>query len=529
MAQIAFLLLCHRDPDAVAAQARGLVAGGDRVVIHYDGRASAEDHARLIDALSDTPGVAFTARRIRCGWGEWSLVAATIEAARTALAAFPDATHFYLLSGDCAPIKSAAYAHAKLDADPADIIESHDFFDSDWIKTGLREERLVYRHWINERRRKPWFYASLELQKRLGLNRPLPKGIRIKIGSQWWCLRRATLEKVLGFLDQRRDLVRFFRTTWIPDETLFQTLVRHLVPAEEIRNQAPTFLLFTDYGVPATFYNDHYDFLLAQDFLFARKISPEAHELRAQLTRLYASGEIHVAMSNDGHRLHAYLTGRGRVGRRYGPRFWEAEATLPRHRTLLLVVCKKWHVAQRLVAALEHSGLVPGQGYVFDDDKCPMPDLGGVGADLVKRHRHRRTLVHLLYECRETDRLVLCLDPARLDILQDFAAAPASVRVLELQCRWSDPEIADHARRTGLAGDGTAPATLDALVGMLRRDLDSESAALASAGLAQFDRIAEGADPAQNGLSLARFLSIPEAQARALLGDAHLFDDSPET
>ena len=24
--------------------------------------------------------------------------------------------------------------------------------------------------------------------------------------------------------------MRFFRTTWIPDETFFQTLVRHLVP-----------------------------------------------------------------------------------------------------------------------------------------------------------------------------------------------------------------------------------------------------------------------------------------------------------
>ena len=44
-----------------------------------------------------------------------------------------------------------------------------------------------------------------------------------------------------------------------------------------------TFLMFTDYGMPVTFYNDRYDLLLAQDSLFARKISTEATELKTRL------------------------------------------------------------------------------------------------------------------------------------------------------------------------------------------------------------------------------------------------------
>ena len=78
------------------------------------------------------------------------------------------------------------------------------------------------------------------------------------IGSQWWCLRRRTVEMILEFLQQRRDVIRFFSTTWIPDETFFQTLVRHLVPKGEIENRTLTFLMFSDYGMPVTFYNDHY-------------------------------------------------------------------------------------------------------------------------------------------------------------------------------------------------------------------------------------------------------------------------------
>ncbi len=88
--------------------------------------------------------------------------------------------------------------------------------------------------------------------------------------------------------------MRFFRTTWIPDETFFQTLVRHLVPGTEIDTRTLTFLMFTDYGMPVTFYNDHYDLLLSQDFLFARKISAEATELKNRLGALYAAEDARV-------------------------------------------------------------------------------------------------------------------------------------------------------------------------------------------------------------------------------------------
>jgi len=46
-----------------------------------------------------------------------------------------------------------------------------------------------------------------------------------------------------------------------------------LIPVVEIQTRALTFLVFSDYGMPATFYNDHYDFLVAQDFLFAARLA----------------------------------------------------------------------------------------------------------------------------------------------------------------------------------------------------------------------------------------------------------------
>src|SRR6056297_2595047 len=117
MARIAYILLCHKDPDAIIRQARQLTAGGDCVAIHFDARARASDYSALRAALAGNAGVVFVRRRIKCGWGEWSLVQATLHALEDAVEAFPGATHFYMLSGDCMPIKSAHYAHDFLDRD----------------------------------------------------------------------------------------------------------------------------------------------------------------------------------------------------------------------------------------------------------------------------------------------------------------------------------------------------------------------------------------------------------------------------
>ncbi|MGB0967537.1 MAG: beta-1,6-N-acetylglucosaminyltransferase, partial [Halocynthiibacter sp.] len=280
MSKIAFILLCHKDPEAIIKQAERLTAAGDYMSIHFDARANPEHFRKIKTALADNPGVTFAKKRIKCGWGEWSLVQATLYATEAAEKAFPRATHFYMLSGDCMAIKTAGYAHEFLDDRDCDYIESFDYFASDWIKTGMKEERLIYRHFFNERTQKKLFYTSFNLQRKLGMTRSVPNDLQVMIGSQWWCLRRATVEAVLQYCREHPEVLKFFKTTWIPDETFFQTLVRHLVPSEDIESRTLTFLMFSDYGMPVTFYNDHYDLMLSQDFLFARKISPGARELK---------------------------------------------------------------------------------------------------------------------------------------------------------------------------------------------------------------------------------------------------------
>jgi hypothetical protein len=525
MAKIAYILLCHKDPDAIIKQAERLTAAGDYMSIHFDARASKVHFAQIYTALRDNPNVTFAHRRIKCGWGEWSLVQATLYAVESAVDAFPRATHFYMLSGDCMAIKSAEYTHRFLDENDADFIESFDYFDSDWIKTGMKEERLIYRHVFNERTQKRLFYASFNLQQRFGLTREIPADIQVQIGSQWWCLRRQTIESVLDFTRKRRDVMRFFRSTWIPDETFFQTIVRHVVPEDEIRDRTLTFLMFTDYGMPVTFYNDHYDLLVSQDYLFARKISAEAQDLKRRLGLLYAAENVPFQISNEGRSLFEFLTGRGRIGRRFATRFWETESTLGRNRELMIIVCKKWHVAKRLLERIRQMTNVPSMEYLFNEEHTPLPDLGGIQNTLGKRTRHRRALMRMLFDYYETDRLIVCMDPGAIDLLQDFAGDRSITRMLEIQCDFSDDYLIGHAMRVGLAGEQTSIETLERLLPTIRNDMTFESDRIRDANFEHLDRMREAADLDDNAKVLARFLSIPEDKAREIAEADYLFAD----
>jgi hypothetical protein len=430
-----------------------------------------------------------------------------------------------MLSGDCMAVKSAEYIHKFLDENDADFIESFDYYESDWIKTGMKEERLIYRHYFNERTQKRRFYASYHTQQRLGLTRKIPEDIQVQIGSQWWCLRRRTIEWVIDFTKKRKDVMRFFSTTWIPDETFFQTVVRHVVPDTEIRTRTLTFLLFSDYGLPVTFYDDHYDLLLSQDFLFARKISPEASDLKRRLGLLYAAEGVNFQISNEGLGLFNFLSGHGRIGRRFSARFWETESTLGRERELMIVICKKWHVAKRVLERMRQVTNIPAIEYLFNEETTPLPDLGGIQKTLGKRTRHRRALMRMLFDYYETDRLIVCMDPGNLELLQDFESDRSVTRMLEVQCDFSLDYMIGHAMRVGLAGEQTSVETLGRLWPTIRNDMNFESDALRDAEFEHLYRMHESATVEENAKELAKFPTVSHEKGREIAEVDYLFND----
>ncbi|MEL6679276.1 MAG: DUF5928 domain-containing protein, partial [Pseudomonadota bacterium] len=405
---------------------------------------------------------------------------------------------------------------------PVDFVEHTDFHASDWIKTGIKEERLIYRHYFNERSQKAWFYGSMRAQRALGLRREVPGDLKVMIGSQWCLLRAATVDKIMEFVEARPDVVRFFSTTWIPDETFFQTLVMHLVPRTEVRNQTLTYLAFSDYGMPVTFHDDQYELLRQQEYLFARKISEHALTLRTRLKELFRETFETMETANTARPLFDYLSHRGRIGRRFAPRFWERGGQIGRGSEILIVACKKWHVGRRFLRAVKAlKGAPESLGYIFDEEEDALPSLGGIETSTEKRGRHRRAFLRLLFEVHGTERLLICLDPSNVDTIRDLAGDDCSLRLLEIRCEVDDGYLAGHAARIGLVGaEADAPRPL---LLALDRQFRDESDALRDLGLQHSYVLEQHGEAEQNVEAVARFLGITPARASQIVQTPNLF------
>ena len=99
--------------------------------------------------------------RLACGWGDFSLVEATLRALRLIRDRNIDCERIVLMSGACMPIRPLAELSAFLDRHPqTQFIEIH---DSDWIVGGMREDRYRYRHVVNQRRHGTTFRTLLRM------------------------------------------------------------------------------------------------------------------------------------------------------------------------------------------------------------------------------------------------------------------------------------------------------------------------------------------------------------------------------
>ncbi|MGB0854524.1 MAG: beta-1,6-N-acetylglucosaminyltransferase [Pikeienuella sp.] len=283
----AYILMAHDQLAAAGALANQLAAGGRPVAVHIDRRTPDAEVAAFQAATSEDDLIEVDRRA--CEWGMFSLVDATLDAAAALLKSGGDFTHVMLVSGADLPARPLADLDGYLAEHPLhDIIESNELSQRRWVQDGLVDERFHLYHPFSWRKRRKIFDLNVELQRALKVKRTTPERLDLALGSQWWCLRRETLNAILDD-PQLPELRKWWRWTWIPDESFFQTMVRR--HGKERVNRSPTLSRFDPRGLPYVFYDDHTQLLAQSDHFFIRKVHPRAHKLRENLLAAAQSPE----------------------------------------------------------------------------------------------------------------------------------------------------------------------------------------------------------------------------------------------
>jgi hypothetical protein len=284
---LGFVILAHDHPRQVTRLVDHLTAQGAAVALHWDARHPVDLGEKLRKQLpADQAERVVSAKRVAVRWGMREVVEATINALQAFQRSGLPLDYVTLLSGHDYPLRPLSQLADYLTAHHGtEHIESVDHEKEKWITDGLHDERWQYRHYISWGKYPRVFDKCWHLQRALGLKRKPPAGIKPHFGSQWWTLSWHNLQHILE-LSRRPDIKSFFRTTWVPDEMFFQTLLAAAAPPAQTSGSGLTLYHFARNGIPLVFYEDHYHLLAAQPFFFARKISPWSDRLRDKLDAL---------------------------------------------------------------------------------------------------------------------------------------------------------------------------------------------------------------------------------------------------
>lgn len=202
------------------------------------------DHLkRLVDALNDSKNPVFFihidkkshmpdcfceynnikfVRRRKVWWGGWSHLEAILTLLKEALKVKFD--YYVLLSGVDYPIRPNNFLYSQL-ANGGEYINLIKGF-----QPHKSESRIKYFHFDNFDRRnkksyRTKFFSFIEKKLRKFYIRKVYPFAEIYHGSTWWALSHDTLAYIDKFIKENPRYVKFFKSSWCPEESFIPTIL----------------------------------------------------------------------------------------------------------------------------------------------------------------------------------------------------------------------------------------------------------------------------------------------------------------
>jgi hypothetical protein len=257
MSAIAYLVFAYKNPQVLKRAIGTLSSGDSAFFIHIDQKTSIEQFSCIRGE-----NVFFSEKRVPVYWSEFSGIEAILLLIRQALESSQRCDYFVLLSGSDYPLRSGKYIRAFLEAN-----RGLEFIS---LVKMPAPGKPIYR--INTLRfpsDKPVRRIAVRALAKLGLAQRDYKKYLAELepfsGSTWWALSRDACEYILRFMESNRHVERYFRNTFAPEESFFQTILGNSAFRSQIRRN----LVYEDWSArgahPAMIGNQHLALFEVQD------------------------------------------------------------------------------------------------------------------------------------------------------------------------------------------------------------------------------------------------------------------------
>jgi hypothetical protein len=319
--RVCFLVLVHNNVQHFERLISALSAPETGIFLHIDKKAD----ARPFEEIAARYGCTIAENRVQINWGGWTMVQATLNLMKCALNSGQEYDYFCLISGGDYPLRPVSGLLEFFSVDPRiDYIRSVPMTDADKSKpisriTKFRFEvpnpvRRSHIHQRVKRKLNLWIEA-------LPIARDYEKALKVHpcAGSQWWALTHSTVRSIMNFVDDHPSFTGFFRNTFVPDESFFQTVLERV----DLGTPRRLHLTYTDWSRPTPPYPaiidaSHLEMLVengsvvtdasgSRAVLFARKFPNDSAALVKQVQRTLWTCPIPAisteAKGNDGSDL----------------------------------------------------------------------------------------------------------------------------------------------------------------------------------------------------------------------------------
>lgn len=256
MKKICFLILAHTNLLQLERLINTLEYKFFDIYVHFDAKFSQKGLRRS--------GATVLTKRIKCYWGDYSCVQATLNLMEKARSSQNNYKYYSLLSGMDYPVKSNSFIYDRLMRSDREYI---DFFESiDKHRLDRFQKMFFMKNTISHRYlRQISKYMSIK-------DRVLPSGYTPYFGSQWWSLSEQAVEYIFDVLHKNPNVSKFYYHSLLPDEMFFQTILCN----SPFKDSIIPSLTHVDWSLggkhPKVFTTDKdFDCLSNIDALFARK------------------------------------------------------------------------------------------------------------------------------------------------------------------------------------------------------------------------------------------------------------------